>query len=41
LGQFRVELVTPGAGGCARGREYLGQTGLPQYADNLVIFAVK
>ena len=36
-----IQYVAVGASGCARGREYLGQTGLPQYADNLVIFAVK
>jgi len=36
-----IQYVAVGASGCARGREYLDQTGLPQYADNLVIFAVK
>ncbi|HVZ28413.1 MAG TPA: PQQ-binding-like beta-propeller repeat protein [Rhizomicrobium sp.] len=36
-----VQYVAVGASGCARGREYLNQTGLPQYGDNLVIFAVK
>jgi PQQ-dependent dehydrogenase (methanol/ethanol family) len=36
-----IQYVAVGASGCARGREYLGETGLPQYADNLVIFAVK
>jgi alcohol dehydrogenase (cytochrome c) len=36
-----IQYVAVGASGCARGREYLGQTGLPQYADDLVIFAVK
>ena len=36
-----VQYLAVGASGCARGREYLDETGLPQYADNLVIFAVK
>jgi glucose dehydrogenase len=36
-----VQYIAIGASGCARGREYLNKTGLPQYADNLVIFAVK
>ena len=37
----QVQGIAVGASGCARGREYLGPTGLPQYADDLVIFAVK
>ncbi|HWY62384.1 MAG TPA: PQQ-binding-like beta-propeller repeat protein [Rhizomicrobium sp.] len=35
-----VQYVAVGASGCARGREYLDKTGLPQFADNLVIFAL-
>ena len=35
-----VQYVAIGASGCARGREYLNKTGLPQYADDLVIFAL-
>jgi hypothetical protein len=35
-----VQYIAVGASGCARGREYLAKTGLPQFADNLVIFAL-
>ena len=35
-----VQYVAVGASGCARGREYLDKTGLPQFADDLVIFAL-
>jgi PQQ-dependent dehydrogenase (methanol/ethanol family) len=35
-----VQYIAQGASGCARGREYLNKTGLPQFADDLVIFAL-
>jgi alcohol dehydrogenase (cytochrome c) len=35
-----VQYIAMGASGCARGREYLNKTGLPQFADDLVIFAL-
>jgi glucose dehydrogenase len=35
-----VQYIAVGAAGCARGREYIGHTGLPQFADTVAIFAV-